>query len=147
MADMVSAIGMRVVRPVQLIEVDVVGIHPFEALLRGVDEFLAPEMARQRLGGHKDSIPHSPNRLPNDLFRSVAFGRVDEYSSKIDPGTKGLDASAVLPRPERQCRDPDAGAPNGLVSNGGVMADWRLPKVTNVPWKQRLAHCGSTDRV
>ena len=76
--------GNGVVRPVQLVEVDVANAQALEALIRGLQQVSAPEVPRQRLRREEHPVPDTTNCLADDLFCSVGLCGVDQMGAELD---------------------------------------------------------------
>jgi len=76
--------GNGVVRPVQLVEVDVANAQALEALIGGLQQVSAPEVPRQRLRREEHPVPDTANCLADDLFCSVGLCGVDQMGAELD---------------------------------------------------------------
>ena len=127
-APSVSSMSVRRVGPVGLVEVDVVGVEPAQAVLDLPHDPAAGRPAvvrvlahrRHELGGQHDLVAPALERLADDLLRLAAgvhVGGVDEVDAAVERGVDDLDAVVVVAvapgaehhRPEAVAADLDPG--------------------------------------
>ena len=97
-------------RPVELVEVDVVGLQTRQALIGRSQQIRTPEMSRQGLGREKDTITHTSNCFAGDLFGTVGLRRIDEARRQFDPSPERFHTTPILPGPE-----PDLSVPANFL--------------------------------
>ena len=126
-AERVVDVGRRV-GPVGLVEVDVVGVEPAQAVLHLAHDPAAGRPAvvrvlahrRHELGGQHHLVAPALQRLADDLLRLAAgvhVGGVDEVDAAVEGGVDDLDAVVVVAvapgaehhRPEAVAADLDPG--------------------------------------
>src|SRR5207249_911053 len=117
-----------VVRPVELVEVDVIGPQTLQTFVSCREKGSVSEVPRQRLRGDKNTVPDTAGGFADDLFGSVRLGRIDQTGPEVDASPEGRRTALIPPGPKSDLGQPQRRPRELLVRHAGPRHSGKLSR-------------------